>query len=183
MDSAGEVSPFFVLLCAHGPRKGTQLTYLKDQPGRFPTELVAERLREQLEFRPADGDQQLELRGIFYATTPEAAQTAALLLGGIAAPKATRVLAEQLAAIRSAACDGNMRPLKENADVIGVDGSINEVPVRPCPLLRQEKFQAGADWYYKFAGCLIAAARKGPARASCGMNEPCCLKQEEPAKG
>lgn len=181
MDSAGEVSPFFVLLCAHGPRKGTRLTYLKDQRGRFPTELVAERLRGQLEFPPADGDPPPKLRGIFYATTPEAAQTAALLLGGIAAPKATRVLVEQLAAIRSAACDGNMHPLEENADVIGANDSINKVPVRPCPLLRQEKFQVGAD--QGLAGCLIAAAREGLARASCDMNESCCLKQEESAKG
>lgn len=73
MDQAGEVSPFFVLLCAHGPRRGTKLVYLKDQRGRFPIELVAERLREQLEFRPADGDKPPELRGILYAKTPEAA--------------------------------------------------------------------------------------------------------------
>ena len=193
MGRAGGVSPFFVLLCAHGPRKGTKLTYLKDQRGRFPTELVAERLRDQLEFPPADDDTPPKLRGIFYATTPEAAQTTELLLGGIAAPKANRVSVERLAEIRSA-CDGTLTPLERAANVIcikdtvkpGVDNSkkrslndgANTVPVIPCPLLRQEKFQVGADRNL-FRCLLAAAARKDPVGASCDMEQDCCLKQVE----
>ena len=178
------MSPFFVLLCAHGPRKGTKLTYLKDQCGRFPTELVAERLREQLEFRPADDDTTPKLRGIFYATTPEAAQTTALLLGGIAAPKATRVSVERLAEIRRA-CDGKLPPLEGRAHVIcekdDTNDGKNAVPVTPCPLLLQEKFQVRAD--RELGGCLLAAARKDPASASCDMKQACCLKQAELAEG
>jgi hypothetical protein len=41
--------PYFVLLCAHAKRSGSELVEVEGQPGRFPTQEVAERLCDQFE--------------------------------------------------------------------------------------------------------------------------------------
>jgi len=159
--------PYFVLLCAHAKRSGSELVEVEGQPGRFPTQEVAERLRDQFELPSSYRDVNPKLRAVFYAKTAESAQTAALLLRGVA-PNSSRVSPGHLAAIRSACAKGT-RPLDQSADIVGAGPA---VPVRPCALLLPTSFQAGDDT--GLAACLLEAARTGEIRSSCPAGQQCC---------
>jgi hypothetical protein len=63
----------YVLLCRHAPHQGGMLTP-DEKTKRYPTQDVADRLREELLF-----GRQVNLAKLLYAPTPEARQTAWLL--------------------------------------------------------------------------------------------------------
>jgi hypothetical protein len=63
----------YVLLCRHGPHEGGELKR-NEKINRYPTQDVADRLREELVF-----GRQVNLKRLLYAPTPEARRTARLL--------------------------------------------------------------------------------------------------------
>jgi hypothetical protein len=72
----------YVLLCGHGSHRSGTLERAKrgeDEPGAYPIEGVAERLREQLMLR-----REIRLTQVFVADTPESRQTARALLDVLA---------------------------------------------------------------------------------------------------
>jgi len=69
----------YVLLCRHAPHVGGALKQ-DDKTGRYPTQDVADRLREELLF-----GRQVNLKLMLYAPTPEARRTAWLLRSELSA--------------------------------------------------------------------------------------------------
>jgi hypothetical protein len=72
----------YVLLCGHGSHRSGTLERAKrdkDEPGAYPIEGVAERLREQLMLQ-----REMRLTQVFVADTPESRQTARALLDVLA---------------------------------------------------------------------------------------------------
>jgi hypothetical protein len=72
----------YVLLCGHGSHRSGMLErakHDKDEPGVYPIEGVAERLREQLMLQ-----RKIRLTRVFVADTPESRQTARALLDVLA---------------------------------------------------------------------------------------------------
>jgi hypothetical protein len=73
----------YILLCRHAKHQSHEL--VPDDTGKFPTELVADRLHEQLltTVTPGSDLTQIRLGGIRYAPSREALQTVALLGEGL----------------------------------------------------------------------------------------------------
>jgi hypothetical protein len=78
----------YVLLCRHAPHDAHTLTRTDPEKntGPFPTEVVADVLREHLLWQPPQGPDsgRILLRAALFADTPEARQTLALLGRGLA---------------------------------------------------------------------------------------------------
>ena len=79
LPAAGEIKPFYVLLCRHGPHRSHKLVR-EGEPPTFPTMLVGQALRDQLRYPSAHGGDPIRLRCVLHGSAEEVQETARKLV-------------------------------------------------------------------------------------------------------
>jgi hypothetical protein len=144
---------YYVLLCRHGPHRNRELVF-DEKSKMFPTQSVAEVLRERLWFGSPHGDAPIRLREVLYAPAQEVRET-------------TAVLGRGLGRICTAG-DRTEFKLVPPEDTVGVTRGgerlrSRRVPVEECRMLDVEEFIKPGDDTKLVSWLMDVAAGKDPA--------------------
>jgi hypothetical protein len=131
---------YYVLLCRHGPHENGQLVpdeKTKDEKTKtFPSQSVAQVLRERLWFKSPFGDEPIRLRQVLYAPALEVRQT-------------TGLLGEGLGRIHAAGqrTEFEVEPLQGSSagEIRGDQPGSYQVPACECPRLSVAEFIKPGD--------------------------------------